>query len=84
MKIKSVLGWEDSYLMFEVDNANSSYCYGDMIWCGDDEECTTGEMLIVHETVSREDIEEWSREIDLHPSQRRVLLGMLTQSGLFD
>ena len=46
----------------------------------DDDESFTGEMLMIHETMTREDIEVWARQSDLHPSHRRVLLGMLTQA----
>jgi hypothetical protein len=79
MKIKSMIGWDGSYVMFEVDNGGSQYCQGDSVWCGDaDDE----EILLIHETMSREDVEDWAKENDLHPSQRRVLLGMLVQSGV--
>ena len=84
MKIKNMIGWDGSYVMFEVDNGGSRYCLGDMIWCGDDDESSTGELLLIHETMTREDLEDWAKENDLHPSQRRVLLGMLTQSGVID
>tara|TARA_Y100001956_G_C4012169_1_gene138172 strand:+ start:299 stop:559 length:261 start_codon:yes stop_codon:yes gene_type:complete len=84
MKIKSMIGWDGSYITFEVDNGGSYYCLGDMIWCGDDTEniSDTGELLLIHETMTREDIIDWAKENNLHPSQRRVLLGMLTQSGV--
>ena len=86
MKIKNMIGWDGSYAMFEVDNGGSHYCLGDMIWCGNvmEEVTDTGELLLIHETMSREDITEWAKENDLHPSQRRVLLGMLTQSSVID
>lgn len=79
MKIKSMIGWDGSYVMFEVDNGGSQYCQGDSVWCGDGDDC---EVLLIHETVTREEIEDWVKENDLHPSQRRVLLGMLVQSGV--
>ena len=82
MKIKNMIGWDGSYIKFEVDNGGSHYCFGDMVWCGDDDESSTGELLLIHETMTREDITDWAKENDLHPSQRRVLLGMLTQSGV--
>jgi len=84
MKIKSMIGQDDSYVVFEVDNGGSHYCQGDMIWCGDDDESSTGELLLIHETMTREAIKDWAKENDLHTSQRRVLLGMLTQSGVID
>lgn len=79
MKIKSIIGWEGSYVKFEVDNSSSYYCQGDMFWCGDEEDY---EVLLVHETVSRENVESWAKENDLPSSQRKVLLGMLTQAGV--
>lgn len=82
MKIKSMIGWDGSYVKFEVDNSNSDFCQGDMFWCGDSVDSLTGELLLVHETVTREDVEEWAKDIDLPSSQRKVLLGMLTQSGV--
>tara|TARA_Y100000588_G_scaffold170332_1_gene184158 strand:- start:17325 stop:17579 length:255 start_codon:yes stop_codon:yes gene_type:complete len=84
MKIKNMIGWDGSYIKFEVDNGGSHYCQGDMVWCGDDVESSTGELLLIHETMTREDIKNWAKENDLHPSQRRVLLGMLTQAGVID
>lgn len=79
MKIKSMIGWEGSYVKFEVDNSNPYYCQGDMFWCGGEDEY---EVLLVHETVTREDVESWAKENDLLSSQCKVLLGMLTQSGV--
>ena len=81
MKIKNMIGWDDSYITFEVENGGSHYSLGDMVWCGDGHDC---EVLLIHETMTREDITEWAKENDLHPKQRRVLLGMLTQSGVID
>ncbi|UZV41257.1 hypothetical protein vBVpaMR16F_191 [Vibrio phage vB_VpaM_R16F] len=86
MKIKSMIGWEENYVKFEVDNSNPYYCQGDMFWCGYDDIHGYGscdeEVLLVHETVTREDIESWAKENDLPSSQRKVLLGMLTQAGV--
>ena len=81
MKIKNMIGWGAGYVMFAVDNGGSHYCLGDMVWCGDDKVSPTGELLLIHETMSREDITEWAKEYGLPPSQRRVLLGILTQVG---
>tara|TARA_R110002012_G_scaffold92271_1_gene224197 strand:+ start:1622 stop:1867 length:246 start_codon:yes stop_codon:yes gene_type:complete len=79
-----MIGWDGSYVMFEVDNGGSHYCLGDMIWCGNglEEVTDTGELLLINETMSREAIEEWVEENSLPPPQRRVLLGMLTQAGV--
>ena len=76
--------WEESYLKFEVEEGSSYYCKGDKIWCGEDEESFTGQMLMIHESMTREDITDWAKENDLHPSQRRILLGMLTQAGVIN
>lgn len=84
MKIKNMIGWDGSYVMFEVDNGGNHYCQGDMVWCGDDNQSSTGELLLIHETMTREDVTDWAKENDLHPPQRRILLGMLTQSGVID
>lgn len=80
MKFKSVVGYEGSYIKITVDNASGSYCLGDMFWCGEDD--VFDEVILVSDRVSREDVIRWSEGNGLPSSERKRLLGMLTQSGV--
>jgi hypothetical protein len=82
MKIKSIMGWEGSYIKFEVEEGSSYYCQGDQVWCGEDTEALTGQILMINESMTREEIQDWAKETELQPSQTRVLLGMLNKTGV--
>ncbi len=82
LKIKSMWEWEESYLKFEVEEGSSYYCQGDQVWCGEDEESFTGQMLMIHESMTREEIQSWAIRRGLEPVQTRLILGMLTQTGV--
>ena len=32
MNIKNMIGWDRSYIKFEVNTGGSYYCQGDMVW----------------------------------------------------
>jgi len=82
MKIKSIMGWEGSYIKFEVEEGSSYYCQGDQVWCGEDEEAFTGQILMIHESMTREEIQDWAKDTGLQSPQTRILLGMLNKTGV--
>lgn len=82
MKIKSMWEWEESYLKFEVEEGSSYYCQGDQVWCGEDEESFTGQMLMIHESMTREEIQDWAKDTGLPPAETRLILGMLNKAGV--
>lgn len=73
MKFIKALGYEESsetYLEFEVENGNSMYCLGDVIWCDSN-------TLLISDSIDEDTLDEWSEENELPPSTHKAIKGAL-------